>query len=135
MNYLKSFFLNFLVVFFAVHVLAGVDVATPTKLPHLGSDIPFALALGFLNSLIEPIFAFLFRPATIVKLLLAAFGLNFGVFALVKFVSMIGIEITTVEGYLIVSCAVAIASFLTNYLEMKYRQKQSGDGGGVPPTI
>ena len=135
MNYLKSFFLNFLVVFFAVHVLSGVDVANVTKLPHLGSDIPFALALGFLNSLIEPVFAFAFRPATITRILLAAFGLNFGVFALVKFVSRIGIEITTVEGYLFVSAAVAVASFLTNFLEMKHRQKQSGDGGGVPPTI
>jgi uncharacterized membrane protein YvlD (DUF360 family) len=135
MNYLKSFFLNFLVVFFAVHVLNGVDVTTPTKLPHLGSDIPFALVLGLLNSLIEPVFAFAFRPATVFRLLLTAFALNFGIFALVKFISKIGIDISSVEGYLSVSAAVAVASFLTNYLEMKHRQKQSGDGGGVPPTI
>ncbi len=135
MNTLKSFFLNFLVVFFAVHVLEGVDVAIPTKLPHFGSDIPFALALGLLNSLIEPIFAFAFRPATISRILLTAFVLNFGVFALAKFVSRIGIEISSVEGYLFVAGAVTVASFLTNFLEMKHRNKQSGDGDGVPPTI
>ena len=135
MNTLKSFFLNFLVVFFAVHVLEGVEVSAPTKLPHLGSDIPFALVVGLLNSLIEPIYAFAFRPATVSRLLLTAFALNFGIFALAKFVSKIGIDITSVEGYLFVAGAVALASFLTNFLEMKHRQRQSGDGGGVPPAI
>ena len=46
MTYLKSLFFNFLVVFFANHVLPGIEVVKPTKLPHIGGDLTFAIALG-----------------------------------------------------------------------------------------
>ena len=121
MNYLKSLFYNFLTIFFANHILPGVEVTSPTRLPHLGGDLPFALALGFLNSLIVPILKLVDQRLSLLRIGMIALILNFTSYALLQILP-IGIHISSIEGYLFAALSVSIGSFLTNYLEMNATQ-------------
>lgn len=118
MNYLKSLVINFLVVFFSDHILPGIQVMNQTKLPHLGGDFILAIALGLLNSLIYPVLKLTHSETSALKIALVALILNFAAYGLVKLIP-IGISVTTVEGYILVSAVVTIGGFLTNYFEMK----------------
>lgn len=124
MHYIKSLFFNFLVVFFADHVLPGIEVMDQTKLPHFGGDLLFAIALGFLNSLIFPFLKIIHRHLTAVKVAMIALVLNFAAYALLK-VLPVGIQVMTVAGYIWAAIVVSLGSFLTNYLELRHnRQKE-----------
>lgn len=125
MNYLKSLFFNFLAVFFANHILPGIDVINQTKLPHLGGDLPFAIVLGLLNSLIYPAFKLLKRHAGVLRIIAVALILNFGAYAILKLISAIGIRVSSFEGYFAASIVVTLGSFLTNFLEMKHDQRNT----------
>lgn len=124
--YLKSLFFNFLAIFFANHIFSGIDVVNQTKLPHMGGDLIFAAVLGFLNSLIFPLLRLLGQLSG-VRMALIAIILNFAAYALLTLMSL-GIEVSTVEGYVIGSSVVALGSFLTNYLEMKHFVHQHKGG-------
>lgn len=119
MYFLKILFFNFLIVFFANHILPGIEVTSQTKLPHIGGDLIFAAVLGALNSSIFPILKLVRQEAKAIRIAMVALILNFAVYAIVKLLP-IGISVMTVEGYLLVSCVVAVGSFLTNFLEMKH---------------
>ena len=117
MNYLKSLSINFLVVFFADHILPGIEV-THTKLPHIGGDLILAIALGLLNSLIYPILKLIKSEASSLKIALISFILNFATYGVVKLIP-IGVTLTSVEGYILVSTIVTLSGFTTNYFEMR----------------
>ena len=121
MNYLKTLVINFLIVFFANHILPGILVMDQTKLPHIGGDLIMAICLGVLNTLIYPILK-LTGQVSGLKIALAALILNFAAYAIVKIIP-IGIGVTSVEGYIMASAVVAIGSFLTNFFEMKRSHK------------
>ncbi len=121
MNYLKTFAINFLVVFFANHILPGISVMDQTKLPHIGGDLIMAFALGFLNTLISPVLKLL-GHASALKIALVALILNFAAYAIVKLLPL-GIGIVNVEGYILASGVVAVGSFITNFLDMKRLKK------------
>ncbi|MEN9654132.1 MAG: hypothetical protein RL235_244 [Chlamydiota bacterium] len=118
MNYLKSLFFNFLAVFFANHILPGVDVVHQTKLPYIGGDLLFAAALGFLNSLIYPVLK-LIKQVAITRMIVFALVLNLTAYALLKIVSL-GIDVQTLQGYLMAAGFVSLCAILTNYLEMRH---------------
>lgn len=118
MNYIKSLCVNFLIVFFADHILPGIVVMDQTKLPHFGGDMIMALTLGFLNSLIFPILRLIQGEVSGLKIALVAFILNFAAYAAVKFLPL-GIGITSIEGYVLAAAVVSVGSFLTNFFEMK----------------
>ena len=118
MHYLKSLFANFLTVFFSDHILSGIEVTNHTKLPHIGGDLILALALGLLNSLICPLLQLSRTEVSALKIALVALILNFAAYGLVKLLP-IGVNVTSVEGYISASAIVAIGSFLTNFFEMK----------------
>jgi uncharacterized membrane protein YvlD (DUF360 family) len=126
MYYLKTLFFNFLVVFFANHILPGIYVTSQTKLPHVGSDLIFAIALGALNSLIFPVLKLIRQEVTGLKIALIALILNFAVYAIVK-LAPLGIHIDSVEGYILAAVVVTLGSFLTNFLEMKHYQCHNTD--------
>jgi len=133
MNYLKSLFFNFLIVFFANHLLPGIDVVVQKKLPHLGGDLIFAIGLGVLNSLIYPVLRFLNKRSMIsLQILLASFILNFSAYALLK-VLPLGIHISSWDGYLVPAIAVSIVSFLTNFFEMKAYERNHPSAPFEPP--
>ena len=119
-QYLKSVFFNFLTVFFANHIFSGIEVTNQTKLPHIGGDLIFAGVLGLLNSLIFPILRMVDQRVSAVRIILFSILLNFSAYAILKLVSFLGIEVLSVEGYVIASGVVSLGSFLTNYLEMKH---------------
>lgn len=119
MNYIKSLFFNFLIVFFANHILPGIYVHDLTKIPHIRADLLFPLCLGLLNSLIYPILKVFSQSVSWFRIAALALILNFIVYALLKLLP-IGIEIATLEGYLFVSLLVSVGSFILNYWEMKH---------------
>lgn len=123
MYFLKILMINFLTVFFANYILPGIEMSSHTKLPHVGSDFIFAFALGLLNSLIFLMLKMANQGSSIVKMGLFSLVLNFVAYALVKILP-IGIHVTSIEGYLLVSLVVAIGSFVTNFLEMKRFTKE-----------
>lgn len=131
MSYLKSLFFNFLTVFFANHILPGIQVVSQTKLPHLGADLPFAFALGLLNSLIYPVMKLIKVRISLLRIAMVALLLNLVVYAIVKFFP-IGIDLT-MEGYLFAAVVVSLGSFLTNYLEMKHGQHHHQPPEAAPP--
>lgn len=118
MNYLKGLLTNFLLVFFADHILPGIEVVDTTKLPHIGGDLIFSAVLGFLNGSIYHALKILRQEVSALKIALIVLVLNFTSYALVKFLP-IGIQIIHLEGYLLAASVVSIGSFTLNFLEMK----------------
>jgi uncharacterized membrane protein YvlD (DUF360 family) len=121
MYFLKTLFFNFLTVFFANHILPGINVVKQTKLPNLGGDLPFALALGLLNALIYPVMKTMDK-ATLLRVGIIAFVINFAAYGVLKLFPFIGIEIMNLEGYFLAALIVTLGSILTNYLEMRHTQ-------------
>jgi uncharacterized membrane protein YvlD (DUF360 family) len=117
--FLKSFFINFLAIFFANYVLPGIDVVRPTKLPHISGDLYFALGLGFLNSLVYPILKVIQQQVNLGKIAIGVVVITFASYAIMKFASL-GVEVTSIEGYLLASGVVSVVGILMNYLEMKH---------------
>ena len=126
MYYLKTLVINFLVIFFADHILPGLQVTDQTRLPHIGGDLIFAAALGFLNSLIYPVLRMLKHDVSVLKIGLMALILNFAAYGIVKLLPL-GIDVMTIEGYLLVSIVVALGCFLTNFFEMKRHRSHKVD--------
>ncbi|HEV7738172.1 MAG TPA: hypothetical protein VGO47_12480 [Chlamydiales bacterium] len=118
MNYPKSLFYNFLTVYFANHLLPGIELLLPMRIPHFGYDLPFAVVVGLLNSLIYPVCKLVSHHTSAVRIAMIAVVLNFAVYAILK-IAPLGIHILTMEGYLIAAFVVAVASFVTNYLYMR----------------
>jgi riboflavin transporter FmnP len=118
MLYLKNFFHNFLVVYFALHLLPGLDVMEMKRLPHLGNDLLFAVGLGAVNSLLLLITKWIDNTPSTSRLALIALGVNFVAFAVLKFFPL-GIRVSTVEGYLFGSVVCTGGAFVLNYLQMK----------------
>lgn len=118
MNYLKNVFINFLIVFFADHILPGIQVVDQTKIPHIGGDLIFSLSLGLLNGVICPVFRLLRQEVNGLKIAMVALILNFGAYGIVKLLPL-GITVMSVEGYLLAAVTVGLGSFITNFLEMK----------------
>jgi uncharacterized membrane protein YvlD (DUF360 family) len=121
MNYIKTFVVNFLVIFLANHILPGIYVLDQTKLPHVGGDVMMAAVLGLLNTLIYPILK-LSNHASLIKVALVALVLNFAAYAALKLIP-VGISVASVEGYFLAAVIVTIGSFITNFLEYKRQKK------------
>lgn len=114
MKFLKIFGFSFLLVFFANYLLPDITVMLPTKIPHLGGEIPFAAGLAFLNTLIYPIFR-----QSYLRLGIAAVILNFIAYGALRFLP-IGIEILNFKGYLIASAVVAVGNIVILFVQKKY---------------
>lgn len=126
MNYLKGLLISFLIVFFANHILPGIEVTDQTKLPHIGGDLIFSFSLGLLNSAIYPGLKLLRQEVSALKIALIVLILNFIAYALVKFLP-IGVQVMSVEGYFLGAAVVAVGSFTLNYLEMKRHHSHPSD--------
>lgn len=118
MNYPKSLFYNFLTVYFANHLLPGIELLLPMRIPHFGYDLPFAVVVGLLNSLIYPVCKLVSHHTSVFRIVIIALVLNFAIYGIVK-IAPLGIHILTLEGYLIAACVVSIVSIVTNYLSMR----------------
>jgi uncharacterized membrane protein YvlD (DUF360 family) len=116
--YLKSFFYNFLTVFFANYLFPGINIADPSKLPHIGSDLIFSGVVGAANVLIIPMLRLSGQPVTVGRLAAVTCGVNWVAYIVCKFASF-GIDILDAEGFFLASTSVIICGFLTGFFEMK----------------
>lgn len=121
MNYPKSLFFNFLTVFFANHILPGIEVMSQTKLPHLGHDILFAIVVGVLNSLIYPALKLIDRQVNAIRIAAVALIMNFAIYAILKVIP-VEIHVSSLMGYLIASFVVSVGGFTTNYLALRSKK-------------
>ncbi len=124
MNYVRSLFLNFLIVFFIDRVSPGIEITDFEAVPNIGADILFALVVGFLNSSIFFFLAILELSVTNLKLAMISFIISFGAFSIIAIVPF-GVRVVDIWGVIIGGTLVWAVAFLTNHLEWKYYQSQS----------
>jgi len=118
MTYLRSLFLNFLIVFFVARVIPGVKILFFENVPNIGADIFFSIIVGFLNSIIVPILVASETKVTNLKIVIIGFIISFLAFILI---SVFDFGITAnIMGIIIGGLLVWIFSFFTNYLELKH---------------
>lgn len=119
MNYLRSFFLNFLIVFFIDRVAPGVSIESFEQVPNIGADILFSLILGFLNSSIFFFLALLELTITDLKMAIISFVISFGAFIVIAIVPF-GVRVVSPWGVIIGGLVVWGVAVLTNHLEWKH---------------
>ena len=133
MKYVKVLFFTFLAIFFSDQILPEIKV-TQTKLPHFGADLPFALGLAFLNSLIYPVVRGFKGSSPILQTGVIATILNFAAYGAMNLLHS-GIHVQTVSGYFMVAIVVTLASFLANYFSMRVDSTPPVEPPLPPPDI
>jgi hypothetical protein len=91
-------------------------------LPHIHGDFWFAIGVGLLNSLIFPVMKILDQPATMSRIAIAALGISFVSYTIMKFAPL-GVEIKNIQGYFIAMAVVAVGGFAMSFYEMKRSSK------------
>ena len=119
MNYLRSLFLNFLIVFFVDRVAPGVEILSYEQVPNIGADILFSLIVGFLNASIFFFLVILELNITNFKLALFGFVISFGSFLTIAIIPF-GVRVVNPLGFFLGGGIVWAISFLTNHLEWKH---------------
>lgn len=119
MNYLRSFFLNFLIVFFIDRVSPGLEIANFENVPNIGADILFALIIGFLNSSIFFFLALLELSITNLKIVVMSFIVSFSAFIIIAIVPF-GVRVVSPWGVIIGGGVVWGVALMTNLLEWKH---------------
>ena len=122
MNYVRSFFLNFLIVFFIDRVAPGVEIASFEQVPNIGADILFSLIVGFLNSSIFFFLALLELSITHLRLAIISFIVSFGAFLVIAIIPF-GVRVVNPWGVIIGGGVVWGVALLTNCLEWKHYKK------------
>jgi hypothetical protein len=122
MNYLRSFFLNFLIVFFIDRVSPGLEIASFEQVPNIGADILFSLILGFLNSSIFFFLALLELTITNLKMAIISFIVSFGGFIAIAIIPF-GVRVVDPWGVIIGGTVVWGVAVLTNFLEWKHYKR------------
>jgi hypothetical protein len=133
MKYLKALGFNFLVIFFANYILPGIKVEHATKIPSLGVDFPFALVLGFLNTMIYPLVCMFKGASPQLQIVAIAAVLNLVTYGIASLFPL-GIGIESLGAYLLVVIVVTIASVVANFSEMK-KNKTTPPPSEPPPVI
>lgn len=124
MNYVRSFFLNFLIVFFVDRVAPGIEIARFEGVPSIGADILFSLIIGFLNASVFFFLAILELKITDLKLGIITFIISFLAFIVIAIVPF-GVRVVSPWGVITGGVIVWGVAFLTNHLEWKHYKKPS----------
>lgn len=124
MKYLRSLFLNFLIVFFIDRVAPGIEIANFENVPNIGADLLFALIVGFLNASLFFFLALLEIQITHLKLALMSFIVSFGAFLIIAIVPF-GVRVVSPVGILIGGGVVWMMALLTNLLEWKHYEDEN----------
>lgn len=119
MNYARSFFLNFLIVFFIDRVAPGVEITNFENVPNIGADILFSLIIGFLNSSIFFFLALLELSITNLRMAIMSFIVSFGGFLVIAIIPF-GVRVVNPWGVIIGGGVVWAIAVLTNHLEWKH---------------
>lgn len=119
MTFLRSLFLNFLIVFFVDRVIPGIEVVNFEGVPDVVDDIIFASIVALLNSCIYPALYMIDVKATLLRMGICAFVISFGAFFTLMHVQ-IGVSATTYGGVFFAGLIVFAMSLFTNVLEQKH---------------
>ena len=119
MNYLRSLFINFLVIFFVDRVSPGVEIIYFEQIPDVGADILFSILVGFLNASVFPFLMILELNPSKLKMGLMTFCISYGAFIVISMIPF-GIQVTGPVGIFFGGTLVWAAAFFTNYLEFKH---------------
>lgn len=124
MTYLRSLFLNFLIVFFVNHSFPGIEVQDYEFVPNIGADILFSFIIGLLNSLIVPGLIVFSRQLKIFPIAIIAAVISFGGYIVLAIYPM-EVAIVRPIGIIVGGFAVWAMSFFTNYFELKHLYKEN----------
>ena len=116
MNYLRSLFLNFLIVFFVDRVGPGIEILNYEGVPNIGADLLFSLLVGFFNSAVFFFFAILELTITKARLAVTTFFISYGAFLIIAAIPF-GVRVVTPTGLFFGGTLVWLVAYLTNYLE------------------
>jgi uncharacterized membrane protein YvlD (DUF360 family) len=119
MTFLRSLFLNFLVVFFVDRVIPGIRVVSYEGVPDVINDVIFAGVVAFLNASIYPAFYIFGAKATTLTMGIVAAIVSFGSFFMLLFVQ-IGVTADSFSGAFFAGLIVFAMSLFTNVLEKKH---------------
>lgn len=119
MTYLRSLFLNFLIVFFVNRVIPGVQIDVFEEVPNVGADLFFSLVVGFLNASVFPFFAVLELHLTRLRIVITNFIISFGAFGIISFVPF-GVQVKSFSGFLFAGLIVWVVAYFSNYLEWRH---------------
>jgi uncharacterized membrane protein YvlD (DUF360 family) len=121
-NYLRSLFLNFLIVFFVDRVVPGIEISNYEQVPNVGADILFSLVIGFLNASIFFFLVILELNISIARLVFGAVLVSFTGFAAIAMFPF-GVSVVSPIGFILGGSIVACVSFFTNFLEWRHYDK------------
>jgi uncharacterized membrane protein YvlD (DUF360 family) len=119
MTYLRSLFLNFLIVFFVDRVVPGVVINSFEQVPNIGADILFSVILGFLNASVYPFLFVLELSATPIKMAVMTFVITFVGFTVISVIPF-GVQVISPAGFIVGGLIVWVIAFFSNYLEWKH---------------
>lgn len=119
MFYLKSLWINFLVVFFVNAWMPGLQISSVTRFPEIRADLIFALILAGLNVLICIAFQVIGTQRLLfLRLAISYLTLNALAYASVKFFSF-GIHLVHFYGYFLAVVSVSFVGFFQSYKHLK----------------
>ncbi|MBS0625239.1 MAG: hypothetical protein JSS32_04245 [Verrucomicrobia bacterium] len=124
MNYLRSLFLNFLVVFFVDRISPGVEIIYFEQIPDIGADILFSILVGFLNASIFPFLMILELNPSKTKMAIMSLCVSYGAFIVISMIPF-GIQVTSPAGVLVGGTLVWAVAYFTNYLEYKHYSRMN----------
>ncbi|OGN64696.1 MAG: hypothetical protein A3E80_00380 [Chlamydiae bacterium RIFCSPHIGHO2_12_FULL_49_9] len=116
MNYVRSLFLNFLVVFFVDRAAPGLEITYFEQVPNIGADILFSLIVGFLNASVFPFLTILELKVSKQKLALYTLIISFGAFGIIALIPF-GVRVVSFLGFLVGGTVVWAVAYFTNFLE------------------
>jgi uncharacterized membrane protein YvlD (DUF360 family) len=118
MNYIRSLFINFLIVFFVDRIAPGIEVATYEEVPNIGADILFSMVVGFLNASVFPFLMILELNPTHLKIAIMTFVISFASFTAIA-IFPFGVRAVDAGGVFFGGFIVWAIAYFTNYLEMR----------------
>lgn len=119
MSYIRSLFLNFLIIFFIDRAGPGIEIQNYENVPNIGADILFALVVGFLNASVFFFFALLEINISKLKLGILSFIISYGAFIIIA-IFPFGVRVVNPMGVIVGGTVVWLVAFMTNYMEWRH---------------
>jgi hypothetical protein len=119
MTYLRSLFLNFLIVFFVDREIPGIVIQSSNGSPDVVDDLLFSSVMALLNASIFPALFILGVKPTIVKIAILAFIFSFGGFYVLMHID-IGINVYSYSSVFLGGLIVFGMSIFTNIMEKNH---------------
>ncbi|MBI5272837.1 MAG: phage holin family protein [Chlamydiia bacterium] len=116
MTYLRSFFLNFLMVFFIDRISPGIEIVYFDQVPNVGADILFSILVGFFNASVFPFLAILELKITKLKLAVMTGVISFAAFTIIAVIPF-GVRVVSPLGFFFGSLVIWGVGYFSNYLE------------------